>query len=91
MAHVHPIYVSAGLAWEAEELAALGRLLATPPFATLAPVARLTFTVTDLYPPSHWSLQGTPPAFDTPDEDVYLAGATSPCSPKRRSTARSAG
>jgi 7-cyano-7-deazaguanine synthase len=30
--------------------------------------------VTDLYPPSHWALRGTPPAFDTPDEDVYLVG-----------------
>ena len=42
--------------------------------ARLAPVARLTFTVEDLYPPTHWALRGTPPAFDTPDEDVYLTG-----------------
>ncbi|HEX5109013.1 MAG TPA: 7-cyano-7-deazaguanine synthase [Vicinamibacterales bacterium] len=73
-ARVQPIYVSAGLAWEAAELTALDRLLAAPPFATLAPLERLTFTVTDLYPPSHWALRGTPPAFDTPDEDVYLTG-----------------
>jgi len=71
---VHPIYVSAGLAWEAEELAALDRLLATPAFSGLAPLARLTFTVRDLYPPTHWALRGEPPAFDTPDEDVYLTG-----------------
>ena len=71
---VHPIYVSAGLAWEDEELAALDRLLATPAFAALAPVARLTFTVRDLYPATHWALRGQPPAFDTPDEDVYLTG-----------------
>ena len=71
---VHPIYVSTGLAWEPEELAALDRLLATPPFAALAPLARLTFTVRDLYPPTHWALRGEPPAFDTPDEDVYLTG-----------------
>jgi len=71
---VHPIYVSTGLAWEPEELAALDRLLATPPFAGLAPLARLTFTVRDLYPPTHWALRGEPPAFDTPDEDVYLTG-----------------
>ena len=25
-------------------------------------------------PPSHWALTGTPPAYDTPDEDVYLHG-----------------
>src|SRR5438105_8073179 len=72
--HVHPIYVSAGLAWEQEELAALDRLLATPPYRSLAPLARLTFTVRDVYPPTHWALRGEPPAFDTPDEDVYLTG-----------------
>ena len=71
---VHPIYVSTGLAWEAEELAMLDRLLATAAYASLAPLARLTFTVRDLYPPTHWALRGEPPAFDTPDEDVYLAG-----------------
>ena len=71
---VHPIYVSTGLAWEQQELAALDRLLTTPPFASLAPLARLTFTVRDLYPATHWALRGEPPAFDTPDEDVYLTG-----------------
>ena len=71
---VHPIYVSAGLAWEAQELGALDRLLATRPFECLAPLARLTFTVHDLYPATHWALRGEPPAFDTPDEDVYLTG-----------------
>jgi 7-cyano-7-deazaguanine synthase len=71
---VHPVYVSAGLAWESQELAALDRLLATDPFAALAPLARLTFAVHDLYPASHWALRGEPPAFDTPDEDVYLTG-----------------
>jgi 7-cyano-7-deazaguanine synthase len=71
---VHPVYVSAGLAWEREELAAVDRLLASPAYRGMAPVARLTFTVEDLYPPTHWALTGTPPAFDTPDEDVYLTG-----------------
>jgi 7-cyano-7-deazaguanine synthase len=73
-ADVQPIYISAGLAWEAQELEALHRLLATPPCASLAPLAHLTFTVRDLYPPTHWALRGEPPAFDTPDEDVYLTG-----------------
>jgi 7-cyano-7-deazaguanine synthase len=71
---VHPIYVSSGLAWEREERSALDRLLATFPLAALEPLATLTFTVTDLYPATHWALVGTPPAFDTPDEDVYLTG-----------------
>jgi 7-cyano-7-deazaguanine synthase len=72
--HVHPIYVSTGLAWEQDELAMLDRLLSTAPYASLEPLARLTFTVRDLYPPTHWALRGEPPAFDTPDEDVYLTG-----------------
>jgi len=71
---VHPIYVRTGLAWEQRELSALERLLATPSFKSLAPLARLTFTVRDLYPATHWALRGEPPAFDTPDEDVYLTG-----------------
>ena len=74
-ARVHPVYVSTGLAWEGEELAALDRLLASAPFAgNLEPLTRLAFTVRDLYPPTHWALRGEPPAFDTPDEDVYLTG-----------------
>jgi 7-cyano-7-deazaguanine synthase len=74
-ARVHPVYVSTGLAWEAGELAALDRLLAAPPLAgRVEPLARLAFTVHDLYPPTHWALRGEPPAFDTPDEDVYLTG-----------------
>jgi 7-cyano-7-deazaguanine synthase len=73
-AEVQPVYVSAGLAWEAEEIAAVGRLLATARYRSLSPLTVLTFTVRDLYPATHWALRGEPPAFDTPDEDVYLAG-----------------
>ena len=71
---VHLVYVSCGLAWEHEELAAVDCLLATPAYRGVQPVARLTFTVADLYPANHWALRGTPPAFDTPDEAVYLTG-----------------
>ena len=72
---VHPIYVSTGLAWEQSELDALDRLLVHPPLAGhLAPLARLSFTVQDLYPPTHWALRGDAPGFDTPDADVYLTG-----------------
>jgi len=71
---VHPIYVSSGLAWEDEERAALDRLLTSAPFRGLEAPAQLTFTVRDLYAPTHWALRGEPPAFDTPDEDVYLTG-----------------
>jgi 7-cyano-7-deazaguanine synthase len=71
---VHPIYVAAGLAWESQELSALERVLAAPPLRDLRPLVRLAFSVEDLYPDSHWALRGEPPAFDTPDEDVYLVG-----------------
>jgi 7-cyano-7-deazaguanine synthase len=71
----HPVYVSVGLAWEAAERAALDRLLASPPFAEgVAPLAHLGLDMRDVYPPTHWAVRGTPPAYDTPDEDVYLAG-----------------
>ena len=71
---VHAVYVSCGLAWESEELDAVDRLLATPAFRSVRPLARLTFTAQDLYPATHWAITGKPPAFDTPDEDVYLTG-----------------
>jgi 7-cyano-7-deazaguanine synthase len=72
---VQPVYVSAGLAWEAGERESLGRLLRSPAFAqrVAAPV-HLEFSAADLYPPGHWALTGHPPAYDTPDEDVYLPG-----------------
>ena len=38
------------------------------------PLARVDFTMRDVYPPTHWAIRGEPPAYDTPDEDVYLTG-----------------
>ena len=70
----HPLYVSVGLAWEPAELAAARQLLAAPPFAGGERLEQLAFTVTDLYAPTHWAIRGQPPAYDTPDEDVYLTG-----------------
>ena len=72
---VHPIYVSTGMAWERSEKAALDRLLACAPFSgRLDPLAHLSFPARDVYAENHWALRGEPPAFDTPDEDVYLTG-----------------
>jgi 7-cyano-7-deazaguanine synthase len=74
-AEVHPVYVSVGLAWEAAERAMLDRLLRAPIFAgRLAPLASVEFTMRDVYAPTHWAIRGTPPGYDTPDEDVYLTG-----------------
>ena len=72
---VQPVYVSAGLAWETEERALVERLLGAPPFALrVLPLVRLAVDATDLYPDTHWARRGTPPAYDTPDVDVYLPG-----------------
>ncbi len=72
---VQPIYVSAGLAWEQEERALVERLLHSPPYASgVLPLAALAADVTDVYPATHWARRGAPPAYDTPDEDVYLPG-----------------
>jgi 7-cyano-7-deazaguanine synthase len=72
---VHPVYVAAGLAWEPQEHAMVARLLARPPLAgRVEPLATLDMTMRDVYGPAHWAVVGTAPAYDTPDEDVYLMG-----------------
>ena len=38
------------------------------------PLVALQFDMQDVYSASHWAIRGQPPAFDTPDEDVYLTG-----------------
>jgi 7-cyano-7-deazaguanine synthase len=74
-APVWPIHVRAGLAWEAAEAAAIDRLLAAPPFAgRIEPLITLSVDMRDVYRPTHWAIEGRPPAYDTPDEDVYLEG-----------------
>src|SRR6185369_10410719 len=40
----------------------------------VAPVITLSFDMREVYPQTHWAITGTPPAYDTPDEDVYLEG-----------------
>jgi 7-cyano-7-deazaguanine synthase len=71
---VPALYISVGFAWEAEERAMAARLLARPPFAGKTDFVPLQFDMRDVFPPTHWAVRGVPPAFDTPDEDVYLHG-----------------
>lgn len=72
---VQPIYVSVGLAWERDELAAATRLFASGALGNhIRPLASLRFDMQDVYPASHWAIRGDAPGFDTPDEDVYLEG-----------------
>lgn len=70
-----PIYVSSGLAWEAEERAMAARFLASMASSLgIAPMASLGVDMRDVYPSTHWAVRGEAPAFDTPDTDVYLDG-----------------
>jgi 7-cyano-7-deazaguanine synthase len=72
---VTPVYVCVGLAWEAQEREALARLLSAPALAgPVLPAVTLEFSMRDVYPASHWAIRGEPPAYHTPDEDVYLVG-----------------
>jgi 7-cyano-7-deazaguanine synthase len=70
---VQPIYVSVGLAWEPAEREMLERFLAQAP-SGVRPMVALRIDMTDVYPAGHWAVRGRPPAYHTPDEDVYLPG-----------------
>lgn len=72
---VTALYVGVGFAWESEERAMIARLLSHAPFTGRidAPVD-LAFDMRDVFPGSHWAVRGEPPAFDTPDEDVFIDG-----------------
>jgi 7-cyano-7-deazaguanine synthase len=71
---VHPIYVSAGLAWETAEREGVNRLLRALGSAVRQPLVSLSVDMSDVYQATHWAIQGRPPAYHTPDEDVYLPG-----------------
>ena len=73
-APVHPVHVRSGFAWEDAERRAIDRLLGTPAFSGAAPLSTVNVDMRDVYPATHWAVRGTPPAYDTPDEDVYLDG-----------------
>ena len=74
-AHIQPIYVTSGFSWESGEQAQVNRLLLSKQFHGLVrPVVCLECPVSDTYPSKHWALNNNPPAYDTPDEDVYLVG-----------------
>jgi 7-cyano-7-deazaguanine synthase len=74
-ATVLPVYVRAGLAWEHAEQAALAEVLEAPAFRTnVRPPVTITLEMRDVYPATHWAVTGAAPAYDTPDEDVYIVG-----------------
>jgi 7-cyano-7-deazaguanine synthase len=72
---VQPIYVSVGLSWEDAERVVVGRFLdAIRPRFPVRELVELSIDMRDVYSPTHWALVGRPPAYHTPDEDVYLPG-----------------
>ena len=73
-ATVFPVYLRAGLAWEAEEQRALRAFLAALGDANVQPLAVLEMPVRRLYG-EHWSATGKGvPGYDAPDSAVYLPG-----------------
>jgi 7-cyano-7-deazaguanine synthase len=71
---VHPLFVRCGLRWEADELAAIRRLLAAVAAPNLRPLTVLEEPAADLYG-RHWSISGDGiPDEATSDEAVYLPG-----------------
>jgi 7-cyano-7-deazaguanine synthase len=72
---IWPVHIRSGFAWEDAERRAIDRLLASPAFSSgVKPLTTLSVDMRDVYPPTHWAVTGHPPAYDTPDEDVYLDG-----------------
>jgi len=72
---VQPIYVAAGLAWEAAERAMADAFLhASSARGRIKPLVSLSVEMRDVYAATHWAVQGHPPGYHTADEDVYLPG-----------------
>jgi 7-cyano-7-deazaguanine synthase len=72
---VQPIYIGAGLAWEAGERATVARLLDSAALrGRTRPLVALSVDMRDVYAATHWAVTGQAPSYHTPDEDVYLPG-----------------
>jgi 7-cyano-7-deazaguanine synthase len=72
---VQPIYIGAGLAWESAERRMADALLRSGPLSgRTRNIIALSVDMRDVYAATHWAVTGTPPAYHTPDEDVYLPG-----------------
>lgn len=73
-ADVQPLYVRAGMVWEAVEHRWLERFLEAIASPGLRPLRALDFPLKDVYE-AHWSVsaEGTP-GYGSPDEAMYLPG-----------------
>ncbi len=76
-ARVHPLFVKSGLVWEGPELRFLRRFLEGLPSGiagNIRPLSVVSLPMVDLYG-EHWSTTGRGvPAWDDPDDSVYLPG-----------------
>ena len=72
---VHPVYVVAGLVWEADERVALQRFVTALDSPNIRPIVELSAPALTLLGASHWSIagQGIPNA-DAPDEATFIPG-----------------
>jgi 7-cyano-7-deazaguanine synthase len=71
---VRPFYIRSGLAWQREELAAIGRFLAAVASPRLEELVVLDLPLRDVYG-RHWSVTGEEaPDAESPDRAVYLPG-----------------
>ena len=50
------------------------RLFASPSFAGIPAPVDLQFDMRDVFPPDHWAIVGRAPAFESPDDEVYIHG-----------------
>lgn len=71
---VFPVYVTAGLAWEAREQDALRAYLEAVACDSLQPLTILEMPSRGLYGSKHWSVTGDAPGYEAPDEEVYIPG-----------------
>ena len=70
----YPVYVEAGMVWEAAEKASLERFIAAAGSPNIRPVTYLSVPVAPLLG-GHWSVTGQGiPDYDAPDEKMYIPG-----------------
>jgi 7-cyano-7-deazaguanine synthase len=71
---VQPFYTEFGLFWERDELRALRKYMSATASPEIRPLVVLQLPLADVYN-EHWSITGrNVPAFDSPDQAVFLPG-----------------
>ncbi len=72
---VYPLFIHAGLRFQASQLKALKRFIRALNRKNIAPVTEVSLPANPLFPAAHWALSGKKiPAFQSPDGSCYLPG-----------------